>query len=165
VRWETLEVDRLEGVGSLDELERRVQLAWEATRQADPGASGTEWMVRVVLAGPCPLWSELRSEEDRELLSHELGELLGALEVSVVADAVHPVLSLEEHRARVDVLGEALRLAAAVRRGETRLVGLEPGDLVGVGSDDPAAVERWVRHLLEGIEGELAARLLEEYTA
>lgn len=161
VRWETVQVERLEGVTSLDELERQVQLVWEATREAEPGASGTEWMVRVVLSGPCPLWSELRTEEDREMLSRELAELLGALEVAVVADGVHPVLSLDEHRTRVDVLGEALRLAGALRRGEARLLGLEPGDLAGLASDDAATVERYVRSLLDGIEGEIAARLLE----
>ena len=165
VRWETLEVDRLEGVSSLDELERHIQLAWDTERQADPGASGTEWMIRVALTGACPLWPELRTEEDRDLLADELADLLGALEVSVAADAVHPVLSLDEHRARVDVLGEALRLAGAVRRGESRLAGLEPGDLAGITSDEPAVVARYVRGLLDGIDGEIAARLLEDHGA
>jgi len=160
VRWETVEVDRLEGVRSLDELERQVQLAWEAARARDPGANGTEWMARVVLSGPCPLWTELRSEENRDLLARELPAMLGALEVAVVADGVHPVLSLDEHRGRIDVLGEALRLAAAVRRGESRIAGLDAGDLAGVTSDDPAAVDRYVRDLLADIDGEIAARLL-----
>ncbi|HSH74856.1 MAG TPA: DNA repair exonuclease [Longimicrobiales bacterium] len=162
VRWETFEVDRLEGVASLDDLERQVQLAWERGRKEDPGASGTEWMLRVVLSGPCPLWSELRTEEDREVLARELRDLLGALEVTALADGVHPVLSLDEHRVRVDVLGEALRLAEAVRRGEARLGGIGPSDLVGLGSDDTAAVERYVRDLLDGVDAELAARLLQE---
>ena len=162
VRWETLDVDRLEGVSTLDELERHVQLAWRTAREADPGASGAEWMVRVVLSGACPLWSELRADENRDLLSRELCELLGALDVAVTADAVHPVLALEDHRARIDVLGEALRLAAAVRRGEARLGGVDPSDLAGVSSDDRVTVDRYVRRLLEGIDGELAARLLEE---
>jgi DNA repair protein SbcD/Mre11 len=161
VRWETVEVDRLEGAGSLDELERQVQLVWDATRALDPGGSGTDWMLRVVLSGPCPLWPELRNEEDLDLLARELAELLGALEVSVVADAVHPVVSLDEHRARVDVLGEALRLAGAIRRGEARLVGLEASDLAGAATSDPAFVERYVRSLLDGIDGEIAASLLE----
>ncbi len=161
VRWETVEVDRLEDVGSLDELERRIQLAWDTAREADPGASGAEWMARVVLAGACPLWAELRTEEDLDLLARELAELLGALEVTVVADAVHPVLPIEEHRARIDVLGEALRLASAVRAGEATLSSLDPGDLAGVTSDDPGAVARYVRRLLQDVDGELAALLLE----
>lgn len=161
VRWETIEVDRLDAAASLDELERHVQLAWTARRADDPGASGTEWMVRVVLVGPCALWGELRADEDRELLERELRELLGVLEVSVVTDRVHPLLALDEHRERIDVLGEALRLAEAVARGETRLEGVEPQDLAGLASDDPAAVDRYVRGLLEDVEAEIAARLLD----
>ena len=161
VRWETVDVDRLDGVTSLDELERHVQLAWASQRADDPGTNGTEWMVRVILSGPCALWSELRAEEDRDVLAHELRELLGVLEVVVDAEGIHPVLALDEHRARVDVLGEALRLAGSLRRGESRLEGLDPGDLAGVSSDDPAAVDRYVRELLGEVDGELAARLLD----
>lgn len=165
VRWETVAVDRLGDVTSLDELERRVQLTWDADRRTDPGANGVEWMARVVLGGPCPLWAELRTEEDLDLLARELAELLGALEVAVVADAVHPVLPIEEHRARVDVLGEALRLASALRRGEATLRSLDPGDVAGVASDDPATVARYVRSLIEDVDAELAALLLEEPAA
>ncbi|MGE0158465.1 MAG: exonuclease SbcCD subunit D [Gemmatimonadales bacterium] len=162
VRWETLVADRLEGVRSLDELLRHVQLAWEAERRLDPATAATAWMARVILSGPCPLWAELRSEEDREHVAAELCELLGALEVTVGADGVHPVVSLSEHAARVDVLGEALRLIAAVRRGDVSL-GIAAADLVGVGGDDPATVDRYVRELLERGDGELAARMLETH--
>jgi DNA repair exonuclease SbcCD nuclease subunit len=160
VRWETLATDRLEGVRSLDELLRHLQLAWESERRQE-GLSGTvEWMVRVVLSGPCPLWSELRSEEDREHVASELRDVLGALEVTVSAEHVHPVLSLREHAARVDVLGEALRLCAAVRRGDAKL-DVGAGDFAGIPSDDSSTVDDYVRDLLEGAEGELAARLVE----
>ena len=161
VRWETLEVDRLDEVTSLDALERRVLVAWRALRDDDPGASGTEWMIRVVLSGACPLWAELRTEEDRDMLAGELRELLGGLEVVVVADEVVPAIPVEEHRLRTDVLGEALRFVEAVRRGEARL-DVDGGSLVGVTSDDPAVIDAYVRSLLEGAEGELASRMLEE---
>jgi len=161
VRWETVEVDWLDGVTSLDELERHVQLAWDSQRADDVGVSGTEWMVRVILTGACALWSELRADEDRDLLARELRDVLGVLEVTVVADAVHPVLDMNDHRERIDVLGGALRLAGALRRGDTRLDGLDPGDLVGITSDDPSAVDRYVRELLADVDGEIAARLLD----
>jgi DNA repair exonuclease SbcCD nuclease subunit len=160
VRWETLVTDRLENVGSLDELLRHVQLTWEAERRVDPGASGTAWMVRVVLSGPCGLWSELRSEEDRDHVAVELAELLGALEVAVIVDGMHPVVPIHEHAARIDVLGEALRLCAAVRRGDVS-IGIGAADLAGVPGDDPATVDRYVRELLDRADGELAARMLE----
>jgi hypothetical protein len=40
-------------------------------------------------------------------------------------------------------------------------VGLDPGDLVGISSDDPLVVDRYVRDILDGIDGEIAARLLD----
>ncbi len=162
VRWETLELDGLETRATLDDLERHVLAAWRRAREGDEGLPGTEWMIRLVLAGASPLWAELRESEDREMLGRELARILGALEVSVVADAVHPVIPIEEHRQRTDVLGEALRLCGQIRRGEAQLAHLEPGSLAGIGSADPAAVRAYVRRLLADAEGEIAAHLLED---
>jgi hypothetical protein len=162
VRWETLDVGRLDGVGTLDELERHIHGAWRARREGDPGSSGTEWMVRVVLSGPCPLWAELRRVENLEMLASELVGILGALDVTVVADGVHPVLPIEEHRLRTDVLGEALRLAEAVRRGERTLMHVDAASLAGHGSGDPAALRAYVRRLLSDVDGEIAAQLLDD---
>jgi DNA repair exonuclease SbcCD nuclease subunit len=160
VRWETLATDRLGGVRSLDELLRHLQLAWEAARRAEGSASVSDWMIRVVLSGPCPLWSELRAEEGSEHVAAELREVLGALEVTVSAEDVHPVVSLREYAARIDVLGEALRLCASIRRGESRL-DVAAGDLAGIGGEDARTVDEYVHTLLESADGELAARLLE----
>jgi hypothetical protein len=105
----------------------------------------------------------LRTEEDRALLSRELREILGALDVVVVADEVHPAIAVEEHRLRPDVLGEILRLSDSVRRGDAKL-GIERSDLVGITSEDPAVLGAYVRSLLAGADGELASRVLEEPT-
>ncbi len=160
VRWETIVVGDLETSDSLDRLERHVESAWRAAPMDEPGRSDVEWMVRVVLEGPCPLWQELRADEDVEVLAGELRELLGVLDVVVLADRVHPVVPVEEHRGRPDVLGEALRLLEEVRQGRARLDGLEPDVLAGLDSDDPDALERYVRSTLEGADAELAARML-----
>ena len=160
VRWETLRVKGLQEADSLDRLERRIASLWRSARADDPGFPGTEWMVRVALEGPTPLWKELRRDEDRVTLATELSDVLGALDVLVVTQGAHPLLALEDHRRRTDVLGEALCLLEAVRRGDSRLDGLDSSTLAGVASDDPGAVESFVRGLLEGTDGELAARLL-----
>ncbi len=160
VWWETLRVGGLEEADSLDRLERRIASLWRSSESADPGAFAPEWMLRVVLEGPTPLWKELRREEDRQLLAHELRELLGVLDVVVLAEGVHPLLPVDEHRRRTDVLGEALRLVGAVARGEARLSGVDAASLGSLTSEDPRALEALVRRLLEGAEGELAARLL-----
>lgn len=162
VRWDTIVVDHLDDVTSLDGLERRVATTWAAARSVDPTPTGTEWMVRVVLSGPSPLWSELRTIEDQEVLASELRAELGALEVAVVADAVHPVIPIAEHRLRTDVLGEALRLTEAVRTGDSSIEHLLHGSLAGPEAESPATSRAYVRKLLQGIDGELAMRLMED---
>ena len=117
-------------------------------------------MVRVQLAGPCPLWKELQDDENRDVLAQELAEVLGALDVVVMVDRVHPVVAIHEHRIRTDVLGETLRLSESIRRGEARLTALDASTLAGVASEDAAVIDAYVRELLRDAEGELAARLL-----
>lgn len=162
IRWETLTVPRLEAVESFDALLGHVGAVWQDARASDPGITGTEWMVRVALEGPCPLWAELQSDEDRDTLSGELRDLLGVLDATVVTDGVYPVIPIEEHRTRTDVLGEALRLAEDVRAGRASLSDVEADDLAGAPGASRDAVDAYVRELLEGIDGELAARLLED---
>lgn len=161
VRWDTIEVARLDRVASLDELEHTIRAAWQSAREVDPATPDIEWMVRVVLSGPCPLWSELRTDEDRETLARELRGVLGAMDVVVVADGVHPVLSLEEHRLRTDILGEALRLAESVREGRQSIDHLFEGTLAGAPTEDRVALRIYIQELLSGADGELAARMLE----
>ena len=180
VRWETLRLGDLAEADSLDALLFRIRAAWKGRREEGdtpgdppsrrevsvggdreaPGRASRGRMVRVRLEGPCPLWRELRREEDRAVLARELTGDLDALEVTVVTDRVHPVVQVEEHRERVDVLGASLRALEAVRRGEATLSSLDPAELAGLPDPDPEAVGRYVRRLLEGMEGELAARFL-----
>jgi len=160
VRWETLVVDHLDDAPSLDRLERRVHAAWRARREEDPGAPDLRWMIRVQLTGACPLWRELQDEANRQHLADELTSLLGALDVVVSADAIHPVIPIDEHRVRKDVLGASLRLMDALRQGDATLAHLAPGDLAGIASDDPVAVAAYIRDILQDADGELAARLL-----
>ncbi|MEQ9397592.1 MAG: DNA repair exonuclease [Longimicrobiales bacterium] len=160
VRWETVRVGDLSEADSLDLLERRVSAAWRNAREEDPGAAGTEWMVRVVLDGPSPLWRELRAEEDRNVLAAELTAALGALDVVVHADRVHPVVPVDVHRGRVDALGACLSLLDELAAGRARLGALDAADLAGAPTDDPAAVDAYVRRLLDDVDGEVVARFL-----
>jgi DNA repair protein SbcD/Mre11 len=161
VRWDTLVVDHLEDASSLDRLERQVENAWRSARESDPAHTDVEWMVRVQLVGPCGLWKDLSARENIRVLEHELADILGVLDVAVIADRVHPLVPVEEHRVRADVLGATLRLAESIRRGEARLDGLDPSALAGVPSHDREVVDAYVRELLDGTDGEVAARLLD----
>jgi DNA repair exonuclease SbcCD nuclease subunit len=161
VRWETLRVGGLGEAGSLDGVVRRVEAAWRDARAGENAAargSAAAWMVRVRLEGPSPLWRELGTPEDRETLGRELAAALDALEVRVAADRVHAPIPLEERRRREDVLGLALRLLADVRESDAHLPRVETGELAG--APDPSTAERWMRRVLDGADGELAARFL-----
>lgn len=158
LRFETLEVGALQEEETLAAVVARVAREWDAARRADPGSPGGEWMVRVVLSGPTPLWRELQDEEDAKVLGRELAEVLGALDVDVWAQRTHPVLSPSDHRGRQDVLGETLRLLEDVRSGQASLPEPAPGELAGLRpGQDPGS---YVRELLQDGEGELLARLL-----
>jgi DNA repair exonuclease SbcCD nuclease subunit len=161
IRWETLKVGDLEAVQSFDALTGHVSTIWREARSSDPGLPATEWMVRVVFEGPCALWAELQREEDVDTLSVELRDVLGVMDIVVQTAGVHPVIPLEEHRARTDVLAEALRLIDEVREGRAELPQVSADDLAGAPGTTPEAVQAYVRALLEGMDGELAARMLE----
>jgi DNA repair exonuclease SbcCD nuclease subunit len=161
VRWDTIEVDRLDDVRSLDDLEHACLDVWNRQRAGDPTTQGTEWMVRIVLQGPCPLWAELRTVEDQETLASELAPMMGALEVVLSTEGVHATLDLDEHRQRTDILGEALRLATEIREGRLTLENLDATSLARSVGDDPNIIAGYVRSLLGEAEGELAMRLLD----
>ncbi len=160
VRWETVRVGALEESSSFDALSRRVESVWRQNRADDPGEHDTEWMVRIVLEGPCPLWRELRDDEDRRSLAKEIRGAVGALDVDVLADRVHPLVPVDVHRGRVDGLGEALRLLEEVRHSTARLEGVTAADLAGAPGEDSAIVDAYVRNLLQEVDGELVARFM-----
>lgn len=159
IRWERLVVDRLEGVRTLDALARTVETAWRDEREADPGLPGTEWLVRVELRGASPLCDTLRRPEDRTALEEMLKGELGLLDAELRTEAVHPPVDPDAHLERQDVLGEALRLLRQARTDAEVLRRVRPDELAGVtpGEDEDA----YLRSLLEGLDGELVARMLE----
>ena len=160
VRFETVRVDGLEDADTLDRLVRRVAAAWEEARR-DDDAAGTAWVARFSLSGGTPLWAPLADEEEREALAGDVADALGLLDVQVWSDGTHPVVRVEEHLGREDVLGAALRLAAAVRSGEAGLPGLAAEELAGLDRPDAGDPGAYVRRLLEGAEGEIVARMLD----
>jgi exonuclease SbcD len=162
VRFEIMQVRDLEGCTTLDRLVAEVARAWRRARAGEPGKPETEWVVRVELAGPCPLAPELAEPEDVKVLSEEIQASLGVLWVEVWARATHPVLALEEHLGRQDVLGEALRLIEHVRSGDETLDALDPGELAGIDRTDPGGRASYLRGLLDDGQVELLGRMLRD---
>lgn len=163
VRWEHLTVDELDEVKTLDRLAAAVARRWDRERSGDPGLPGTEWVVRVDLAGPSPLRGELEREEERRTLEAEVAAHLDLLEVEVRIRGLHPAVEPERHLERQDVLGEALRLLREGRTDDELLEALVPDVLAGHAGKGEEAT--YVRSLLDGLEGELVARMLQSTEA
>ena len=159
VRWETLRVRELESVSSFEGLVARLREAWERERKRAPDP-GTEWMVRLVLEGGCPLWRELREAEDVDAVTTELVEALGVLDLVLVSDHPHPVVDVEEHRDREDVLGFALRILRETAAGERAPELVD--DELAAGGLTPSELRTYLSEILEDGEGELLSRLLVE---
>lgn len=117
VRWETLDVGGLDEVASLDGLVRAVTTRWQERLDDEPGVRA-EWMIRVRLKGPTPLWRTLGDAGERSTLEAELATELEALDVLVDAEGLHAPVDASLHVDRDDALGVALRRLAALRRGE-----------------------------------------------
>lgn len=155
VRWETLTVRAIDEVASVEQLVGLIRARWERIRAQDPDPA-TEWMVRVILEGGCPLWKELREKDEQEALGRELTGALGVVDVLVMADHVHPVVSVQDHVDREDVLGFALRLARRVAAGSGELPGLETELAAGAPEE---GMTRYLADILGDAEGEILSRL------
>jgi DNA repair protein SbcD/Mre11 len=166
IRWERLRVEGLESLERLEEVVRRVEADWRKAREEDPGRPGTDWLVRIELAGPSPLVRDLGSEENQAEMAEVFAGTLGLLDVEIRADALRPFRRVEPHLDRQDVVGEALRLLRGLARGSDRSpaaeLELEPGDLAGYEAGGDAPLDEYLRSLLEGEEATLVDALLEE---
>ena len=159
VRWEHLAVGDIGGANTLDDLVGEAVAAWERARLDDPGNEDTEWMVAVELAGPSPLWRQLRDPEELETVADEVAVRLGALGCEVRARKVHSPALVADHAGRQDVLGAALRLCAEVRGGGERL-DLSAEDLAGYEADRDGSVDAYLNRLLDGGAEEILTRML-----
>lgn len=160
IRWEKLTVDTLGEAGSLGAVVAEVAAAWEAAREAEPGSEDTEWMVAVELAGPSPLWRQLRDPRELETIADELAGQLGAVGVEARSAKVHPRVRVDEHVERRDVLGATLQLARAVMAG-TETLGLAEADLAGFDSRREAELSSYLHRLLKGGSEEILVQMLD----
>ncbi|MSR35225.1 MAG: DNA repair exonuclease [Gemmatimonadetes bacterium] len=161
VRFETVSVMDIEDADTLERLLARMRTAWDSARRDDPGEPGADWIARFRFSGGTPSWKRLGDEEERTALAREIARDLHLLDAEVQVGALHPVIRVDEHRGRMDVLGTALRLLEDVRAGRAAVPGLQVEELAGMDRPDAGDAVAYVRGLLEGADGELIARMLE----
>ena len=158
VRWERLAVGTVGEARTLDDVVREVVRAWEEARAAAPGDEGTEWVLTAELAGPSPIWRQLREPDELATVEDEVARTLGVVGAEVRAHRVHPKVRPEEHLERRDVLGATLRFCRDVAGGGGALPVAET-DLAGFDPERDRTVGDYVRRVLHGGEAEILERM------
>ena len=132
--------------------------------QSLPGRAAPEFLLRVELAGPCPLYQELTSEEERLSLEEELEHATGALGVEVRTRDLLPLARVEDFRQGPHILATALEVLEEIRRDgsfpgllDKPLAG-ESQYLAGPGGDE--ARKAYLLRILSGAEEEMVFRMV-----
>jgi len=154
IQWEDVDILDPSEATTLDALIETIAEEWHSVTGSD---TQTDWIGRIRVSGATPLWRELSQDDDQIHLRDELVFRLGLLDLTLDVGSLHPVVEPAEHRAREDVLGQALRLVHEARSGAVRLTGLSPEQLKGL--DDPKRFHEYVEELLEGGEAEVVSRM------
>ena len=159
IRWEDVEVRDPSDANTLDALVDTIAERWDGVTGS---TTETSWIGRIRISGATPLWRELSRDDDQDHLRDELAHRLGLLDLTLEIGSVYSLVRVEEHRAREDVLGQALRLVQGVRSGSIRLSGLSPEQLIGL--DEPERLHEYVEELLDTGEAEVLSRMLKNVT-
>ena len=155
IQWEDVGIRDPSHATTLDALIETIAEGWDGVTGGD---TETDWIGRIRISGTTPLWRELSRDADQKHLRDELAYRLGLLDLKLEVGAVYSLAQADEHRARVDVLGQTLRLVQDVRTGGARLAGLSPEELIGLA--EPERIHEYVAELLESGEGEILSRML-----
>ncbi len=155
-RWEVLHLDDLHAVTELEELSARARKAYRTLKEADE--AGRDYILRVVLSGPCPFAAILKEEGQREELAEMLTDELGALDVEVKLEGLTPLLDVEAHRGQPHVLSEALALIERLPDEPELWSSLPLGALAA----DPEDRMAYLTSQLHGLDRELVDRMQHE---
>lgn len=163
VRWERIAPPRLHDAATLADLTDRVRTAFAEVRRGDDVLPDQQWMLRVELAGPCPLAAELRRDDERTELAERLAAELardGVLDVELRDVGLSTPVDLDAHRHQPHLLGEVLALHEEALTDDDVLDHLAPEHLAHVHADASSDERRaYLRELLAGLD-EAAAELL-----
>lgn len=161
IRWQELLLADLGDVADTRGLVEHCERRFDAL-VAEPGVlPGQDWVLRVRLSGRTPFFAELRGAEAADDLALALRERLQILDVEVRDDGVTPPVDVAEHETQPHVLGAALELIRQARYDEKVLAEIAPAALAGAPSE-PAARAAYLRALLDGLDVQVVAAMLQE---
>jgi DNA repair exonuclease SbcCD nuclease subunit len=158
VVWETLTLDKLAEVANLSDLRALVVSAFE--ERCGTGPPSADWILRILLEGPCPLARTLSDNVELETLQEDLQSLLDARFVEVRTRSLTPLVDVNRFRGDVHVLSEILKLIEEAEDNDQLLQALSPRILAGP-VDEFSSSTGYLRELLAGLDYEAVSRLVE----
>ncbi|MDD2211671.1 MAG: DNA repair exonuclease [Clostridia bacterium] len=157
--WYDLTVNNL---AEADHLEKLEQLIVSTVEEQLENKRERKMMLRLKLAGPCPLYRELAAAENLAILEENLANLLSLEYLELNQEGLLPPLHLERYKQGPHVLSELLALLASLESDETTLLQLAPEQLAGCHRNaEPKEKIEYLRTLLQGLDDEAVARLVE----
>jgi DNA repair protein SbcD/Mre11 len=161
VRWHEMICDDLAAVDGTRAMIEHCENRFDELTREHGVLPGQDWVLRLRLRGGTPFFAELRGAEAADDLALALRERLQLLDVEVRDDGVAPPIEVAEHEGQPHVLGVALDLIRQARHDEAALARLAPAQLAGA-PEDEAGRAAYVRALLDGLDVDIAAAMLEE---
>jgi DNA repair exonuclease SbcCD nuclease subunit len=158
-RWEHLTLDDL---AETDTVQALVQQVTTAFAERAGNARAITWLLRLTLRGPCPMADPLTSTEQQKELEQVLAERLSVRDVEVRTRHLMPPVDPDEYRGETHLIGEVLSLLDRVQTDDEALDAVTPDVVAGVPDDDPESRRAYLRSLLDGLDREAVARLLDE---
>ncbi len=161
VRWQEIVCDDLAAIDDTRAMIEHCEHRFDELTREHGVLPGQDWVLRVRLRGATPFFAELRGAEAADDLALALRGRLQLLDVEVRDDGVVPPVEVAEHEGQPHVLGVALDLIRQARHDDKLLAQLAPAQLAGA-PEDEAARAAYIRALLDGLDVDIAAAMLDE---
>lgn len=170
VRWESVIVEDLSEVDSLYSLReaimRRFSDLTSDVQSQDDLSTSVEWILRVILKGPCPIYRELLQAVNLEDLTEDLVDLTGSIHIEVKPESVSRMLNVEDYIEGPHVLSSLISMIENAEKDDDLLemiardyipilAGLEPGSTC-------EERRRYLRNLLPGLKEDAVMRMVLE---
>ncbi|MGI6587385.1 MAG: metallophosphoesterase family protein [Peptococcia bacterium] len=158
--WYDLTINNLAEADNLEKLEQLIIRAVE--EQLKNKLKEEKILLRLKLAGPCPLYRELTVAENLAVLTENLTFLLSLEYLELNEEGLFPPLHLERYGNEPHVLSELLNLISSLTSDETKLLEIAPVELAGCPKNvEPREKIKYLYTLLQGLDYEAVARLVE----
>ena len=158
VQWFDLSLTNLEDIHNVESLFRSAEHAFEDQRGEDEDINVQ--LIRLTLAGMCPIVDELKSETRRAALEEKLAYHLNVDDVEIRIDHLTAVVDVNAYRNEPHLLSEVLKVIDDVSENSSLLDELTPQVLVRKVSDDQKT--EYLKSLAAGFDREAIVRLTRE---